>query len=135
MGQPGVWAHTKLGEMGECAAVATPFLIEKLYDSEQLVWIEKTGHAKWKDKKHTTVEQEAFLAIVKIGNPSVSHLINSLNTTTGKVRLSVIRALGRIGDTRAVSSLNVLTESKNPRVVSVAQEALKNIESTKDKEQ
>ena len=58
------------------------------------------------------VREAAIAALVEIGKPAVESLIVSLESTKKEVQISAARALGRIGDTRAIGPLiELLTES------------------------
>jgi len=64
------------------------------------------------DSTSHDVREAAITALVEIGTPAVGSLISSLESTNKEVQISSARALGEIGDTRAIQPLiELLAES------------------------
>ncbi len=58
------------------------------------------------------MREAAIAALVEIGKPAVESLLSSLESENKDVQISAARALGQIGDTRAIQPLiELLTES------------------------
>jgi HEAT repeat protein len=80
-------------------------------------------HSDLDDRHH-----EAYAALVALGGPAVPGLIETFPASAGRARLSIIRALGEIGDARAVALLMTLVRSRDAQeylfVSSLAAKAL-----------
>ena len=123
---PAQRAHAayQLGEMGQKASAAVPFLIDLLDD--------RTSFYKPKFLRGClTVGEIAQEALVCIGEPSVEPLINALNTIHWRTRRNAAEALGEIKDTRAVDPLIILLKDPNRYVRRNAVWALKEINNDK----
>jgi HEAT repeat protein len=112
-----------LGEMGENAISAIPFLIGMLYDSPPLAarYVWQTNW--WK----TSPGQEAAEAVVKIDKSAVNLLLNTLKNKDPNVRMNAILALGEIRNVQAVEPLISALKDKDPGVRTRAAEALMKI--------
>ena len=109
-----------LGNMGEEAEPAVPFLVSLLSDFEG---IELQGIPGRKNVNNT-VRNEAIAALVKIGKPAVGPLIEKLTYKNSGIRKLVAWGLGAIGDNRAVEPLLVVTKDEDAGVRYRAVEAL-----------
>jgi len=119
-----------LGEMGENAISAIPFLRELLYDSPSLatryVWQDNW----WK----TSPGQEAAEAIAKIDKSAVNLLLDTLKDRDPNVRMNALFALNLLLDAlrdrdnpQAVEALILALKDKDPGVRTRAAEALTKI--------
>ena len=109
-----------LGQMGEKAAPAIPFLIGVLHDQTTLQWF----------PHHflTSPGQEATKALGKIGEPAVEPLINALiYGDSGVQRRGAANALRQIGDARAVEPLIAALKDEALPVRGKAADALESI--------
>ena len=76
--------------------------------------------------KDGPTRQKARKALVALGKPAVSSLNSTLqNSRLDHVRWEAAKALGAIGDTRAIPQLVKALEDKDPDVTWVAAEALR----------
>jgi len=62
-----------------------------------------------------------------IGPPAVKPLIKAISSKNYRVKLESIRALGHIGDPRALPAIEKMLKHKNEIVREYAQQALKNL--------
>ncbi len=86
-------AAYELGQMGEKAAPAVPFLIEMLEGNARFDF---AGAG-----RITTPGVEAACALVKIGKPAVEPLIEALRHEDRRIRISAAAVLAETGDARA----------------------------------
>jgi HEAT repeat protein len=77
------------------------------------------------------VRSNAAWALVKIGEPAVKSLIEVVNNISLLFREDAVRALGEIGDKRAIEPLNKALKDKDPEVCQAAKEALKELKKEK----
>jgi HEAT repeat protein len=78
------------------------------------------------ENKDGVIRQKAREALVELGKPAVSSLIQALqNSRQDQVRWEAAKALGGINDTRSVPSLVQALEDNNSDVAWVAADALK----------
>lgn len=113
-------AIIKLGEMGEQAAPAVPFLVSLLSDFaaiESQRRVPRIGAT-------NLVRNEAIGALVKIGTPAVEPLIEKLIYGNEGVRKLAAWGLGAIGDHRALEPMIVAARDENAGVRYRAVEAL-----------
>jgi HEAT repeat protein len=96
-------AARKLGEMGEKAVPAIPFLIELLADDARLVNYTRKGPVK--STIATYVGEDAAKALSKIGTPAIEPLIPKLKDSNPNTRKYAAFALGLIKDKKAVEPL------------------------------
>ena len=102
------YAIDALGMLADPRAI--PTLIEALKVSDQ------------------DVPKSARSALIKIGRPAVLPLINSLQSTQGCWRFHALRALGGIGDPRALESVQVLLDDPDEHIRLNAAIALEQIQ-------
>jgi HEAT repeat protein len=69
-----------------------------------------------------SIHQAAYEALTKIGIPAVPSLINTLGMSDARVRAAVCKALGRIGDIRAIPALSVLAYAGEKAAINALQE-------------
>ncbi len=126
-----LWALEKIGEP------AVESLVQALKD--------KNGHFRWGAASalekigwlpKNTMEKVLYLIgksewddVAIVGKPAVESLIQALNDSDSYIRMGAARALGKIGDLRAVEPLVPLLREKDPRdekgkVLGAAAEAL-----------
>lgn len=114
------WGAYYLGQMGEKAAPAIPFLITMLDDdAAQLQWYTKKGPT-W----YTSPASESSKALVKIGKPAVGPLISVLNNEDENIRKRAAKALGCIEDEQAIKPLINLIDDKSNDIQEAAVWAL-----------
>jgi len=101
-------AAVHLGQMGEQAVPAIPFLVGLLGDTTQLVG--QAGGAA------TSPGVEAARALVRIGKPVVEPLVAALEDENSYVQGYAAWTLGEIGDPRAVEPLIAALKDKDPFV-------------------
>jgi HEAT repeat protein len=130
-------AASQLGNMGERAISAAPFLIAMLDDAGdgklvigvdtpdgvRFKWIVSTFSPTNPGKRDFPGES-AKMALVKIGKVAIEPLIKALNDEDFTVRFSAASALGDIKDKSAVEPLIVLLKDKYPFVRFSAASAL-----------
>jgi HEAT repeat protein len=63
-------------------------------------------------------------ALIKIGNPAVPGLVKALFDKNKAVRRAAAKALGKIGNKRAIKPLEVAVKDRDPSVRKMCQEAL-----------
>ena len=114
-----VLAAMRLGEMGEKANPAIPFLIDILSDTQSVIIKTETKYV-----ASTSPDREALTALVNIGKPAVQPLIAVVKDKNITVRNNAIEALGEIKDARAVDTLIVSLKDGNPDIRNNAAEAL-----------
>jgi len=114
-----VLAAMRLGEMGEKANPAIPFLIDILGDTQSVIIQTETKYV-----ASTSPDREALTALVNIGKPAVQPLITVVKDKNITVRKNAIEALGEIKDARAVETLIVSLKDENPDIRKNAAEAL-----------
>ena len=115
-----VLAAMLLGEMGEKANPAIPFLIDILSDTQSVIIQTETKNI----VASTSPDREALTALVNIGKPAVQPLIAVVKDKNITVRKNAIEALGEIKDARAVDTLIVSLKDENPDIRKNAAEAL-----------
>jgi HEAT repeat protein len=109
-------AAVRLGQMGEKAVPAIPFLVGMLGDSTQSV--SEAGDVA------TSPGVEAASALVRIGRPAVEALVAVLMDEDSSIQGHAVWALGEIKDRRAVEPLIALLKDKDPFVSGKAAWAL-----------
>ncbi len=109
-------AAIRLGQMGEQAVPAIPFLVGILGDSAQFV-SEATDAT-------TSPGVEAAGALVRIGRPSVEDLVAVLGGEDSAIQGHAASVLGEIGDPRAVEPLIAALKDRSPFVSEKAAWAL-----------
>jgi len=114
-----VKAATLLGEMGEKAIPAIPFLIELLSDTHSVVVQTET-----KAVESTSPDRAARTALIRIGKPAVQPLIVVLKGKNIIARKNVVETLGEIKDARAVEALIAALKDNNPDIRKSSAEAL-----------
>lgn len=114
-----VKAATRLGEMGEKASPAIPFLIELLSDTHSVVVQTET-----KAVESTSPDRAARTALIGIGKPAVQPLIVVLKGKNITARKNVVETLGEIKDARAVEALIAALKDENPDIRKSSAEAL-----------
>jgi HEAT repeat protein len=115
-----VLAAMLLGEMGEKATPAIPFLIDILSDTKSVIIQSETKNI----VASTSPDREALTALVNIGKPAVQPLIAVVKDKNITVRKNAVEALGEIKDTRALDILIVSMKDENPDIRRNAAEAL-----------
>jgi len=127
-------AAVRLGQMGDLAQAAIPFLLSMLDDSVSLEW-EKTStegpleHARrvlmglYKEQR-TSPGKEAALAIGRLCTRAIPQLLEALEHQDPTVRVNASIALSRIGDTTAVPALLPLLKAPEARVRAQAARSL-----------
>jgi HEAT repeat protein len=105
-------AAYELGEMGQDAVPAIPFLIGTFGDY--------MGNLEWRPEnrlhvhgQNTSAAGEAEDALVKIGKPSVQPLCDALKSENADVRRDAAETLGKIGDARAVEPLILAVKNQD----------------------
>ncbi len=101
-------AAIRLGQMGEEAVPAIPFLVGMLGDNTQLVGQSEVAA--------TSPGVEAAGALVRIGRPAVEALVAVLGGEDSSNQGHAASVLGEIGDPRAVEPLIALLKDKDPFV-------------------
>lgn len=114
-----VLAAMRLGEMGEKANPAVPFLIDILSDTKSVIIQTET-----KIVASTSPDREALTALVNIGKPAVQPLIAAVKDKDITVRKNAIEALGEIKDVRAVDTLIISLKDEDHDIRKNAAEAL-----------
>jgi HEAT repeat protein len=114
-----VLAAMLLGEMGEKATPAIPFLIDVLGDTQPVIIQTETKYV-----ASTSPDREALTALANIGKPAVQPLIAVVKDKNITVCKNAIEALGEIKDARAVDTLIVSLKDENPDIRRNAAEAL-----------
>jgi len=109
-------AAIRLGQMGEEAVPAIPFLVGMLADISQLV---ARG-----DGPETSPGLEAARALVRIGRPVVEPLVSVLRDEDSYIQRYAAWVLGQIGDPRAVEPLIAALGNEDPFVSEKAAWAL-----------
>jgi HEAT repeat protein len=102
------YAAVHLGEMGNRAVPAIPFLIGILDDSKSMVWTSSPIITLGRGSKITSPGKEAAKALKEIGKPAVEPLIGylkNIKNIEGQGRENAAWALGEIGDSRATEPL------------------------------
>ena len=95
-------AAERLGEMGEKAAAAVPFLIRLVHDDATAS----------RETFEGAVKYTVMVSLGKIGSPAVEPTIAALRRSSGQKRVDLILALGDIKDRRVVGAfLSVLDDS------------------------
>lgn len=79
------------------------------------------------DLGNSARQDDTIDALVAIGTPAIEHLIDALNDERWRVREGVAKALGRMGEKRAVEPLTRTLNDKNTRVQKAALEALEKL--------
>ncbi len=77
--------------------------------------------------KEWEIRNFAVETLVRIGSPSVPHLIDALKSNNGDLKLHAAGLLGRIKDSRAVEALMPLLEDNNSQVRFTVGNALRNL--------
>ncbi len=101
-------AAIHLGQMGDQAGPAIPFLVGMLGDSTQFV--SEAGDMA------TSPGAEAAGALVRIGRPAVEALVAVLGGEDSSIQVHAASVMGEIGDPRAVEPLIALLKDKDPFV-------------------
>ena len=99
-------AAQALGKIGDEAESAVPSLLIALRADDMYLRMAVTG------------------AFIKIGDPSVPGLVKALFDKNKAVRRASAKALGKIGNKRAITPLEVAVKDSDPTVRKVCQEAL-----------
>ncbi|MGW8181483.1 MAG: HEAT repeat domain-containing protein, partial [bacterium] len=146
-------AAARLGDMGQQAAPAIPFLAGMLHDTDPVLLrtegkvTEISSPAKEATEalsKIGSLSVEPLIAVLKDNNVSarrnavealgkikdkraVEPLIAALNDEDTDVRLSSIEVLGEMGDKRAIPSLTNALQDRRSKVQKSAQESLQKI--------
>jgi len=127
-------AAVRLGQMGDLAQPAIPFLLSMLDDSVSLEW-ERTStespleHARrvlmglYKEQR-TSPGKEAALALGRLCTKAIPPLLEALKHQDPNVRVNAAIALSRIGDTAAVPALLPLLKDPEARVRAQAARSL-----------
>ena len=98
-------ACKKLGEMGEKAIPAIPFLIEELQD-----------YSNWSILNKRPPRYAAREALIRIGKPAVPALLDTLKHKDKFVRREAVEALGDIKDPRVIQPLIHMLEDQEKTV-------------------
>lgn len=106
-------AASALSKMGDEAESAVPTLLESLRDNDIFLRAAITG------------------ALIQIGAPAVPGLIRALFDDNRAVRRAAAKALGKIGDERAVAPLSVSLKDGDEGVRKFSEEALRRINTPK----
>jgi HEAT repeat protein len=112
-------ALIKLGEIGQKAVPAIPFIIGMLSDTKYFSVQSQTSLV-----ETAMLSKEAIKALTIIGQPAVEPLIKSLRDKNSIVRKNAAEALGELGDKRASDSLITALEDDDGTVRQYAAEAL-----------
>lgn len=118
-------AATQLAKMGRGAAPAVPYLIRLLQDDTPVQLSRYLGGG-FHSSSETTPAEESSRALAKIGEPASNALILALNAPQADVRRLAAKALGQIGDVKAVEFLLALLEDPDPGVRATTALALGN---------
>jgi HEAT repeat protein len=114
----------QLGQMGEQAAPAIPYLIELLGEEEKLGLTFPSTVA-----QHFSCREAAIDALIAIGRSATEPLINALASWKPLMREGAIRVLGDLGDLRAVKPLSKAINDSDERVRLSAYRALGKLKS------
>lgn len=99
-------AAQALGKIGDEAEAAVPVLLVALRADDMYLRMAITG------------------ALINIGNPAVPGLVKALFDQNKAVRRASAKALGKIGNKRAIKPLEVAVKDHDPGVRKMCQEAL-----------
>jgi HEAT repeat protein len=114
------WA---LGAIGDPQAV--PALIQALGDWGELIKaLGVSLEGEWSENARLAAAE----ALVKIGTPAVSPLIQALGDRSENVRLAAAEALGKLGDPQAIPALIQALGDRNWDVRRAAQQAIQQIQ-------
>jgi HEAT repeat protein len=112
-----------LGELGERASPAVPFLIKLLSDDAKVGSIHlpankeipfRPGDVVPSQDVPVTVGDNAQEALERIGKPSVERCAAALKASSDTVRRYLIEVLGDIKDSRAIEPIGALLDDPNP---------------------
>ena len=115
-------AAKHLGQLGDRALPAIPFLIALVGDEAHVGMREVEEHYFWNNetfpwKIEISVDSEARDALCKIGRPAVEPCLAALKRQAGTVRGDgFIKILGRIQDTRAIDPLAALLRNPDQHI-------------------
>ena len=116
-------AAEAIGQIGDRAAPAAPFLIRLLTDDAKVgmrhVTVPKDirfppGEAIRDYDEPITVADRAVHAIFRIGKPSVEYCATALSTSSDAVRGRLMRILRSIKDPRAIEPIGACLDDSNP---------------------
>jgi HEAT repeat protein len=116
-------AAYRLGNMGDNAIAAVPFLAASLHDGIFLGPVSEAAA--------TSVGEQAAAALVKIGKPSVLPLISALGDKRPAVQISAASALGELKDPRAQEPLYSLYREGDRNIKQIALMALVKVDRDK----
>jgi HEAT repeat protein len=102
-------AAQALGKLGDEAEAAVPSLLIALRADDMYLRMAITG------------------ALINIGNPSVPGLVKALFDRNNAVRRASAKALGKIGNKRAIKPLQVAVKDTDPALVKLCQQALERL--------
>ena len=114
-----------LGNMGVGAAAAVPYLVRLLADNTPTQLSRYLGGGYYSSTE-TTPGEEASRALAEIGDPASNALLFALQDTRPEVRRLAAKALGQIGDIRAIDFLIALLGDPDRGVRATAAIALGN---------
>ncbi|MBI1422019.1 MAG: hypothetical protein GC149_01050 [Gammaproteobacteria bacterium] len=114
-----------LGNMGLGAAAAVPYLVRLLADNTPVQLSQYLGGGYYSSTE-TTPGDEASRALGEIGDPASNALLFALQDTRPEVRRLAAKALGQIGDIRAIDFLIGLLSDPDRGVRATAAIALGN---------
>ena len=98
------WAAYQLGKLGPSARAAVPYLVRMLADDTPVLLSRYLGGG-YHSSSDTTPGQEASRALAKIGPAAITPLTFALKDPDADVRRLAAKALGKIGDLRAIEFL------------------------------